>query len=471
MQGVCFNSVIMRPIFDKNNQTPLPKSAYGIVKLSQNNNILEFCTVNCFNAFLPFAKTFRLVVCDSTNQAHIFLIDPSKKVERFKLLNSPAFPLAFALVVCNGVTESSINGEKGEQTFTLALFGKENKCLITTQKLLKIYESTVKQAQNDNFEKEKFVATKKALGDSYESQKSLSDKNNQITEREKEYNSAKNSPIQPYDDEAIASENYFELFEKEQNESLSNKTDLPNRQFEQGQEKEKISARPSGYKNAPCESQKHYDAKSCNPKEQTHGENNEFIADKSESENNEFASSKSHLFSDRTTDKNFTFNNGEFASENCAYKKSPPFNDDAQINKNHSLNKNAKANENAIENENAQAKECENLSPKFYDSIKDKIEGLFKKHPAFKPLNELIDRGKWIKIAYTERDFYIVGIIEKDGEVEYIAYGVAGDKNKRPKGFESYGIFIPESVYLKEERGYWCILQRATDGSTLTPPT
>ena len=96
------------------------------------------------------------------------------------------------------------------------------------------------------------------------------------------------------------------------------------------------------------------------------------------------------------------------------------------------------------------------------------MKQLFEKYPPFAPLNELISKGKWVKIPYSENKFYVVGVVYENNIPEYLVYGVPGQKSQKPQGFERYSAFIPESVCSGSDRGYWCILQSAETGKPIS---
>lgn len=121
-------------------------------------------------------------------------------------------------------------------------------------------------------------------------------------------------------------------------------------------------------------------------------------------------------------------------------------------------------------NEDAQCNFPRDKEPKFYNSIKDKIESLFKKYPPISALMELLPESEWIKITYSDNKNYAIGKVLEKGTVRYIAYGIPGYKNAPPKGFERYSAFIPESIYLPNSSGYWCIFQCAVTGKEVHPP-
>ncbi|MBQ7408354.1 MAG: hypothetical protein IJW13_03685 [Clostridia bacterium] len=111
---------------------------------------------------------------------------------------------------------------------------------------------------------------------------------------------------------------------------------------------------------------------------------------------------------------------------------------------------------------------CKGEEPKYYYSVKDKIDRLFENHPPFYPFSSLIPQSEWVKIPYPPDGHYVVGVIKEMGQVCYLVYGVPGVKSKKPKGFENYCVFLPENIFEPENKGYWCLFQSAVDGKQIT---
>ena len=107
--------------------------------------------------------------------------------------------------------------------------------------------------------------------------------------------------------------------------------------------------------------------------------------------------------------------------------------------------------------------------PKFYAEKRDEIEALFTKYEAISSLSQYIPESRWVKIEYKKDGFYIIGVIRKDGIPQYIVYGVPGRRGIRPRGFERYSVFLPESLFTADDRGFWCSFQSAETGKTENP--
>lgn len=107
--------------------------------------------------------------------------------------------------------------------------------------------------------------------------------------------------------------------------------------------------------------------------------------------------------------------------------------------------------------------------PKFYSQIKEKISDLFSKYESISRLSELIPESQWVKIEYKKGAFYILGVINEKNIPKYIVYGVPGNRTFKPRGFETYSVFLPESLYDREGKGYWCMFQNSETGNSENP--
>jgi len=107
--------------------------------------------------------------------------------------------------------------------------------------------------------------------------------------------------------------------------------------------------------------------------------------------------------------------------------------------------------------------------PAFYSEKRVEIEELFCKYPPIGSLSDYIPESKWVKIEYKKDGFYIIGVISRAGIPVYIVYGVPGVRDRRPRGFERYSVFLPESLFSSNGRGYWCSFQNAETGKTENP--
>ncbi len=104
---------------------------------------------------------------------------------------------------------------------------------------------------------------------------------------------------------------------------------------------------------------------------------------------------------------------------------------------------------------------------RYYEKVYDKLEKLLNSHEKITPLNENVEGGNFVKINYDKYRSYIVGKIEKDGNIKYILYGVKGNYGVYPNNFHSNAKFIPESDFDLEGVGYYFIFQDALTGEVI----
>lgn len=103
---------------------------------------------------------------------------------------------------------------------------------------------------------------------------------------------------------------------------------------------------------------------------------------------------------------------------------------------------------------------------KFYERMKDEIEGLLKTYPAEEPLERMVQNSKWVKINYGADKFYVFGVIYVEDTPQYICYGVPAEGGEPPESMRGLASFIPSSPYEKD-KGYWVMYQDASTGASL----
>lgn len=123
-------------------------------------------------------------------------------------------------------------------------------------------------------------------------------------------------------------------------------------------------------------------------------------------------------------------------------------------------------NENDLKQENKPEETEEKF---FFEQIHDEIEQLFKTYPRHEILENLIPGSRWVKVMIDENDeHYVVGIIENDGELKYICYGIPGVFSaKPPKQLENYAQWMPLNAEMPENEGYWMTYQEAKTGKSI----
>lgn len=103
----------------------------------------------------------------------------------------------------------------------------------------------------------------------------------------------------------------------------------------------------------------------------------------------------------------------------------------------------------------------------FYERMKDEIDKILSKYPAEKPLEEMIEDSKWVRISYGEGGFYVFGVLYADGKPKYVCYGVPTAQSENPpKSMEGLASFLPASPE-DAESGYWVMYQDAETGASI----
>ena len=122
--------------------------------------------------------------------------------------------------------------------------------------------------------------------------------------------------------------------------------------------------------------------------------------------------------------------------------------------------------------ENCRYKKCfveEEKSLAFYSKLKNQIDRLFEENPSEEYLEKIIPNSKWVKVEYEKQgDYYVIGLIEENGKLEYISYGVPGVfQNTPPKELSGYPVWLPLDSEKKDGFGYWLVYQNANTGESI----
>ena len=103
----------------------------------------------------------------------------------------------------------------------------------------------------------------------------------------------------------------------------------------------------------------------------------------------------------------------------------------------------------------------------FHEKVKEKLDEIFSKFEECKELENALPNGKFVKIHYADNNYYYVGKIENNNEIEYICYGVTGQYGNIPNNFEKHFTFIPLSNYELSGKGFYLIFQDANTGEII----
>ncbi len=133
------------------------------------------------------------------------------------------------------------------------------------------------------------------------------------------------------------------------------------------------------------------------------------------------------------------------------------------------------------EKKEEQASSCEflyetDLSPSaqdksdepYYHSVRRELDEIFLKFPEEPALSRTVDKSKWVRINYSDSQYYVVGIIYENSNEKYICYGVPAKYSPTPpKELQGFCSFIPLSVFDMQGDGYWMMFQDAVTGECI----
>ena len=106
----------------------------------------------------------------------------------------------------------------------------------------------------------------------------------------------------------------------------------------------------------------------------------------------------------------------------------------------------------------------------YYIAVKTEMDRLFKEYPQDKTLNGAFSCSEWVRVKGTAQEpQYLVGVLKKDGKVQYICYALrAEDRNNPPSEIKNVCTFVPIDVY-DDNRGFFVIFQSAATGECVSP--
>ncbi|MBE5732047.1 MAG: hypothetical protein E7353_03330 [Clostridiales bacterium] len=104
----------------------------------------------------------------------------------------------------------------------------------------------------------------------------------------------------------------------------------------------------------------------------------------------------------------------------------------------------------------------------YYEQIKDKIDALFKAGEREDSLTKLMPDTRWVKIEYSPTQFYVVGIVGREGGMpDYICYGVPSSFSRPIECLGKHARWVPVDVRDPQGSGYWLLFQSAKTGETI----
>lgn len=105
----------------------------------------------------------------------------------------------------------------------------------------------------------------------------------------------------------------------------------------------------------------------------------------------------------------------------------------------------------------------------YYSKIGASLTSLFCRGTKITELERVIPKSKWVKIDYTANQYYIVGIIEENGQADYICYGVPGLYGSPPEKLKEFSCFVPKNLFNVSDGGYYMMFQSAKSGEKIAP--
>lgn len=104
-------------------------------------------------------------------------------------------------------------------------------------------------------------------------------------------------------------------------------------------------------------------------------------------------------------------------------------------------------------------------STPYYLSVKRELDGIFKKFPTERTLENTFNDSRFAKVYYADDKFYVVGLVKEKGKEKYICYGVPSVYRKTPpKELAGYCSFVPLSIFDLKGEGYFMMFQDAVSG-------
>lgn len=93
----------------------------------------------------------------------------------------------------------------------------------------------------------------------------------------------------------------------------------------------------------------------------------------------------------------------------------------------------------------------------YYESVKNEISRVFVEFPPYYPLIRKYGESFFVRIDFPKSDkYFVLGVLQKDGRVRYICYGLPADRD---------GLSDKDFVYVDNApTGFWMLFQDADSG-------
>lgn len=104
----------------------------------------------------------------------------------------------------------------------------------------------------------------------------------------------------------------------------------------------------------------------------------------------------------------------------------------------------------------------------YYLTARKELNELFDKFPAYNNLLTYFPESTFVKVHYSAKAYYVVGIIKEDKKEKYICYGVPSAYSENPpKELDGFCTFIPLSIFDMKGDGIWMMFQDAVTGDCI----
>ena len=103
-----------------------------------------------------------------------------------------------------------------------------------------------------------------------------------------------------------------------------------------------------------------------------------------------------------------------------------------------------------------------------YDTVKKELDEIFNKFPPDQELNAFFLDSRWARVNYSNKSYYVVGVVKENGKEKYICYGVPSNYSPvPPEPLKDCACFIPSSIFDLKGKGYWMMFQDAVSGNCI----
>ncbi len=100
---------------------------------------------------------------------------------------------------------------------------------------------------------------------------------------------------------------------------------------------------------------------------------------------------------------------------------------------------------------------------RFYGRMRAEIERVLSDYPPSEELCAAVEDSRWVEISYGGDNFYVFGVIVRDGRPRYICYGIpTSQSDVPPAGMRGMAAFL--DVKTQHGTGFWVMYQDADTG-------